>query len=97
MVEFYFFIFCFVFRNVVIGPAPLYVEPAPISYLDDFNDDFVGPGGAFNANRPYACPSILFLFFTAARSLALRARGLVAVSVELAVTGLLVNSCNSAS
>jgi len=79
--------------------------------LDYFNGYDVSTGAAFNLDRHVFCPfffcgSALFIFlgglyrflvFTAARSLALLARGLKTVSDSSAVTGCLVSTCSSAS
>jgi hypothetical protein len=51
------------------------------SYLANFDVDFVGAGIAFDANWHVLIPFFVIYFFTTARSLALRARGLKTNSV----------------
>ena len=59
-----------------------------VTYLNHFNVDFVSAGAAFDLDR-HVVP-FLFYFFTAARSLALLARGLKTISAACAITGRLV-------
>jgi hypothetical protein len=86
------FMFVFVFRS---NPGEPGLEPL-FTYLEHFDVDFVGAGATFYRYRHQCSLSVMFIF-TAARSLALRARGLRTSSVWLAVTGRLVSKRSSAS
>ena len=92
------FVFCFPFYFWRDWPQRK-EELEPISFvllLADANVDFVGTGIAFYANWHVRFP-FFFYFFTAARSFALRARGLKTNSSRSAVTGFLVSKCRAAS
>ncbi len=64
--------------------------------LDYFDSNLVRSGSAFDLDRHVSLPFYVFIF-TAARSLALLARGLIANSETLAVTGRLVSNRMSLS
>src|SRR5579862_6573076 len=68
--------------------------------MDHSNFDALHPRSILNLNRHLDFLLVLsfcFYFFAAARSLALRARGLEAISVWPATTGFLVSKISSAS
>ncbi len=90
------FLAVFVFMFVELGPAPLFKQGWSLSaYLNHADADLVSPGATFNLNRHQSSLSFMFIF-TAARSFALRARGLWTISDGVAVIGRLVSNFSSA-
>jgi len=78
-------------------PTPAFAGVGPAFLLAHGYVDFVGAGVAFDAYWHGALPFFVFYFFTTARSLALRARGLKTSSCSSAVTGCLVSGSMVAS